>query len=208
MTPQQKQTELIRIADLTATVQTIPGTFKGPPLFGIGSPDAKLVMVSSAPYPEELVTTEAFSGEVGVVLKEALVACGLTKKDVYITYAVKMVPVYGGGIRRSPTAAEVSDFRGILKRELRLVAPRVVLCLGSVATRAVLNLPPSREPMMRAYTVPDLPGMTVMCTKHPEYVLKRGGVGRYEYRQFVEDIGWAKKVSEAPEQGHLPGGPR
>jgi DNA polymerase len=112
---------------------------------GAGNPDADVIFVGEAPGLNEDRLRTPFIGRAGQILNGWLEAIGLDRKDVFITNTVKCHPMKNPktpdarGNDRPPTPAEIALCRPILEEEVRIISPRVIVTLGSPATRTILN---------------------------------------------------------------------
>jgi uracil-DNA glycosylase family protein len=107
-----------------------------------GSARARIMLVGEQPGDHEDQEGEPFVGPAGRVLADARRAAGLDDRDVYTTNAVKHFRFEIRGKRRiheKPTIAHIVACRPWLSRELDIVNPEVVVCLGATAARAVLG---------------------------------------------------------------------
>jgi DNA polymerase len=104
-------------------------------VFAAGNPQADWMIIGDAPGDEENAQGEPFVGAAGKLLDEMLQAIGLKREQVYIANMLKCQPPGN----RAPHADEVAQCRGFLQRQLELVQPKVIFCLGEPATRSMLN---------------------------------------------------------------------
>jgi uracil-DNA glycosylase family protein len=143
-------------------------------VFGAGPAHAPLVLVGEQPGDQEDRQGKPFVGPAGRVLEEALAAAGVDPARVYVTNAVKHFKWIPRGKRRlhaKPRLSEILACRPWLKVELSRIRPRVVVCLGATAARAVLGRPivlsQYRGQALRAELAP-----TVFVTAHPSAILR------------------------------------
>lgn len=106
---------------------------------GRGSLNPRYVLVGEAPGEAEAATRRPFMGPAGRVLTDVLAHVGLTRRDVFITNAVKIRPTIGvNSIRnRTPRLAEQVASRPYLMDELDVFDGVPVICLGNVAMRVI-----------------------------------------------------------------------
>jgi DNA polymerase len=112
------------------------------PVWGEGAPHAELVMVGEQPGNEEDLAGRPFVGPAGAVLNEAMLDAGIERAESYVTNAVKAFKFEERGKRRihqTPRASEIGACRPWLMAELRVVQPKLIVCLGSSAAHAVLG---------------------------------------------------------------------
>ncbi|WP_405241470.1 uracil-DNA glycosylase [Lentisalinibacter salinarum] len=137
-------------------------------VFGVGNPDADLMIIGEAPGAEEDRRGEPFVGRAGKLLDEMLRSLGFGRDDVFIANILKCRPPGN----RDPRPEESAECRPYLRRQIALVRPRVILAVGRIAAQDLLE---SDEPIgrlrTRAHRFPeaDLP---VVVTYHPAYLLR------------------------------------
>lgn len=135
-------------------------------VFGVGNPEARLCFVGEAPGADEDRQGEPFVGRAGQLLNRIIQACGMQRDDVYICNILKCRPPGN----RNPEPEESRNCRGFLERQLEIVQPDFICCLGGVAAKELLgvNLPMHR---LRG-RLHDYRGIPVVCTYHPAYLLR------------------------------------
>jgi uracil-DNA glycosylase family 4 len=166
--------------DLQARILAMPCAPGLGPVGGSGDPHAALVLVGEAPGEVEVREGRPFVGPAGRLLDRALETAGLSRDAVWATNVVKCRPVQGEGRamrNRAPTAAEIRLWRPLLEEELQLIGPRVILCLGAVAAKALIdpNLSIQRQ---RGQWLPGPFGAAAMATFHPAYLFRLEGEAR------------------------------
>jgi DNA polymerase len=135
-------------------------------VFGVGNPKARLCILGEAPGADEDRVGEPFVGRAGQLLNKILEACRLKREDVYILNVIKCRPPGN----RNPLPEEAANCRPYLNRQLELIAPEFICCLGSVATQ---NLLATTAPMSRMRgKIHNYKGIKVVCTYHPAYLLR------------------------------------
>jgi DNA polymerase len=141
-------------------------------VFGVGNPQARLVFVGEAPGADEDRLGEPFVGRAGQLLTRIIEACTLKREDVYILNVLKCRPPDN----RTPLPGEVEHCRGFLARQLEVIRPEFICCLGAVATRTLLNLnAPMSKLRGKFYQYGD---SAVLCTYHPSYLLRNPAAKR------------------------------
>jgi DNA polymerase len=135
-------------------------------VFGVGNPHARLCFFGEAPGADEDRLGEPFVGRAGQLLDKIIEACTLQRSDVYILNTVKCRPPGN----RNPDPAEVANCRPFFERQLEIIRPEFICCLGLVAATALLD---TRLP------VGQLRGKLhawrwaqVLVTYHPAYLLR------------------------------------
>jgi DNA polymerase len=161
-------------------------------VFGEGARAAPLVLVGEQPGDREDREGHPFIGPAGRLLERALAHAGISRDSVYITNAVKHFKWVARGKRRlhqRPREGEIDACTPWLVAELTVVRPRVVVCLGSTAARAVLG----RNVRIKDYRGRFAQGRIAECvfvTIHPSAILRlidREG-RQAEYDRFVRDL--------------------
>jgi DNA polymerase len=148
-----------RCSELAATrTQTV---------FGVGNPGARLVFVGEAPGADEDAQGEPFVGRAGQLLTDIITkGMKLRREDVYILNVLKCRPPGN----RTPAPNEVINCRGFLDRQLEILQPEFLCCLGAVAAKAILNTELSIGRLRGKFH--DYRGIPVLCTYHPAYLLR------------------------------------
>lgn len=135
-------------------------------VFGVGNPNARLVLVGEAPGREEDEKGEPFVGEAGRLLDRILFAMGLQRDEVYICNVLKCRPPNN----RDPEADEVTTCEPFLIRQLAAIQPEMIVALGRFAIQTLLQ---SKAPISRVRgTWQQYQGIPLMPTYHPAYLLR------------------------------------
>lgn len=153
-----------RCAELVATrTQTV---------FGTGNPMARLVFLGEAPGADEDRQGEPFVGRAGQLLNDILAACTLKREDVYILNILKCRPPGN----RAPQPQEVSNCRDYLLRQLEIIRPEFICCLGAVAAQNLLDTTtPIGQLRGRIHQFGQI---KVVATYHPAYLLRNQSAKR------------------------------
>jgi uracil-DNA glycosylase family protein len=151
------------------------------------------MLVGEQPGDREDRAGEPFVGPAGGVLEKALAEAGIDRDDVYVTNAVKHFKWKAGrGKRRlhqRPNAEEISACRPWLDGELTVVRPRVLVCLGATAAKALLGssvrVGRDRGRLVKSDLAP-----RVTVTAHPASVLRipEEGERRHARAELVADL--------------------
>jgi DNA polymerase len=163
-----RRVQLDRLAAEVARCDRCPGLFstRTQTVFGAGPVGAEVCFVGDAPWADDDREGQPFRGDAGALLDKILTAMGLARTEVYLTTAIKCRPPRN----RTPNADECGNCRGHLDRQLELVGPRALCCLGAAAAQTLLNTPANIQALRG--TVHDYRGTPVVCTYHPAYVLR------------------------------------
>lgn len=133
---------------------------------GHGNPHAALVIIGEAPGADEDRKGKPFVGRAGRLLTDILAAINIAREDVYITNILKSRPPRN----RNPEPAEMAAHLPILYRQLALIRPRILLCLGRIAGTGLLNMRASLGSMRGKFH--DFHGIPCMVTYHPAALLR------------------------------------
>ncbi len=136
-------------------------------VFGIGNPYARLVFCGEAPGADEDRQGEPFVGRAGQLLNDIIVkGMKMRRQDVYILNILRCRPPDN----RAPLPAEAAACREYLDKQLAIIQPEFICCLGAVAAQNLLG---TNAPIGRLRgKVHDYQGIKVVCTYHPAYVLR------------------------------------
>jgi uracil-DNA glycosylase family protein len=167
-------------------------------VFGEGSPKARLVLVGEVPGDQEDLQGKPFVGPAGAILDKALAEIRLSRDKVYVTNAVKHFKFERTPKRRihkTPSSGEIQACRPWLFKELEIVKPDVLVCLGASASKALLG-PSFRLLKQRGQFVESVWAPKVLATYHPSAVLRADDdAGREKiYGMLVADL---KKAAAA-----------
>jgi uracil-DNA glycosylase len=135
-------------------------------VFGDGHPNADLVFVGEGPGRDEDEQGLPFVGRAGKLLTQMIEAMGLQRKDVYICNVVKCRPPEN----RTPEKDEVETCSPFLLRQLDAIAPKVVVCLGTVAVQTLLETNRGITHFRGQWI--DFRGRKLLATYHPAYLLR------------------------------------
>ena len=135
-------------------------------VFGVGNPKARLCFLGEAPGADEDRQGEPFVGRAGQLLTKIIEACTLQRSDVYILNVLKCRPPGN----RTPLPHEVENCRGFLDRQLALIQPEYICCLGAVAAQTLLQTETTIGRLRG--TIHNYRGIGVLCTYHPAYLLR------------------------------------
>jgi DNA polymerase len=135
-------------------------------VFGDGNPNADLVFVGEGPGRDEDAQGLPFVGRAGKLLTQMIEAMGLQRKDVYICNVVKCRPPEN----RTPEKDEVETCSPFLLRQLDAIAPKVIVCLGSVAAQTLLQTNRGISHFRGEWL--DFRGRKLLATYHPAYLLR------------------------------------
>ena len=136
-------------------------------VFGVGSPDADLMFVGEAPGEDEDRQGEPFVGKAGQLLTKMIEAIGMKRSDVYICNILKSRPPGN----RPPLPDEIAACLPYLKRQIRIIKPKIICALGATAAKTLLNTDRSIG-QLRGKFFDYEGGITLLPTFHPSYLLR------------------------------------
>ncbi len=135
-------------------------------VFGVGSPHATLMLIGEAPGADEDAQGEPFVGKAGQLLNKILAAIHFNREDVYICNILKCRPPGN----RSPQPEEVEQCIPYLKKQIELIKPKLIVCLGLVAAHNLLETSESLSTLRGK--VLKYEGIPLMVTYHPAALLR------------------------------------
>ena len=135
-------------------------------VFGVGNPKAEIMFIGEAPGRDEDEQGEPFVGRAGQLLTKIIQAMGFERKDVYIGNICKCRPPEN----RPPEPDEVSACIPFLIRQVELVKPKMIVCLGSTAVQNLLQTEAKISGMRGK--IQNWRGVPVMPTYHPAFLLR------------------------------------
>ncbi len=166
--PSKKQSELAivcqEVANCTACAEL--ASTRQNTVFGVGNPNARLVFYGEAPGADEDKQGEPFVGRAGKLLNKIIEAMGLTRDEIYILNTIKCRPPGN----RNPTPEEQQNCAGFLQRQLEIIQPEYIVCLGAIASHSFLECKTPIGKMRGQFF--DKNGIKVLCTFHPAYLLR------------------------------------
>lgn len=155
------------------------GTGRTRLVFGEGNPEARIMFIGEGPGRDEDLQGRPFVGEAGQILTNLINKMGetggFTRSDVYIANIVKCRPP----MNRDPEPDEIRCCLPFLNRQIAIVAPEVIMCLGKISAYSLLN---PKETLGR-FSIGRIRGkfhpfvcegreIPVMPTFHPAYFLR------------------------------------
>jgi uracil-DNA glycosylase family 4 len=135
-------------------------------VFGVGNPNADVMVVGEGPGADEDAQGEPFVGRAGKLLNEILKAINFQREEVYIANVVKSRPPGN----RTPTSEEMEACLPYLKKQIELIKPKLILCLGLTAAQGLLK---KRDSLTKLRgQIFDYLNAKVMVTYHPAALLR------------------------------------
>lgn len=143
-------------------------------VFGSGNERPDIVLIGEQPSVEDDATGLIMSGAAGELLDKILASIHLTREQVYLCHLVKCLPPG----HREPRVDELKTCQPYLEKQLALLRPKFILCLGRLAAALILDKK-SGLTQLRG-TVHQAFGAQVVATYNPAALLR--------YPQFKRDV--------------------
>lgn len=105
------------------------------PVIGQGNHQADIVLVGEAPGFNENKSGRPFCGQAGKVLDELLESANIKREDIYITNILKCRPPGN----RNPLSGEIDACVPYLIRQLKIIEPKIIGCLGNFASKFIME---------------------------------------------------------------------
>ncbi|SFL12234.1 uracil-DNA glycosylase [Halanaerobium salsuginis] len=166
-------------------------------VMGEGNVNNRLMLIGEGPGANEDRLGRPFVGKAGQLLDKILEAVKLKREDLYITNVVKCRPPNN----RAPHQNEFEACVSILMAEIRLIQPKVIVTLGSTATKFLIDPPESitkaRGNWYQRGEIFFLP------TFHPAYLLRNNNMKKYSWYDFQLIKKAAVRIKELSNNGEL-----
>lgn len=138
-------------------------------VFGVGNPAAQVMFVGEGPGEQEDLRGEPFVGPAGQLLDQYLAVIDLDRTQCYIANIVKCRPPGN----RDPLPEEQDACLGYLREQVRLIRPKILVCLGRIAAQKLMD-PAFRVTRQHGQFV-NKKGTLMMGTFHPAALLRNPG---------------------------------
>jgi DNA polymerase len=147
-------------------------------VFGVGNPQARLCFLGESPGQDEDAKGEPFVGAAGQLLDKIIMACSLRREDVFILNTLKCRPPWN----RTPSDSEVEQCWHFTHRQLEIIQPEFICCLGSVAAKSLLRTGRSIALLRGGFH--RYRGSQVVVTYHPAYLLRMPSAKRHVWEDM------------------------
>ncbi|TWU20253.1 Uracil DNA glycosylase superfamily protein [Novipirellula galeiformis] len=164
----QRESELVALASEVAACQKCSqlARCRTHTVFGEGNANARVVFFGEAPGADEDREARPFVGKAGELLTKMIQACKFSRDDVYILNTVKCRPPGN----RNPDPEEIANCRPYFEKQIELIRPEYIVCLGAVSGQALLDSKLSVG-RLRGRFHPYFDSKVVV-TYHPAYLLR------------------------------------
>ncbi|MBT3299252.1 MAG: uracil-DNA glycosylase [Candidatus Marinimicrobia bacterium] len=148
-------------------------------VFGVGDPNANLLLIGEAPGAKEDEVGEPFVGRAGKMLDKMLSAIDRSReKDVYICNVLKCRPPDN----RDPLPSEVEQCESYLHMQIQLIQPKLIVALGRVAGKTLLGLDTALKDMRNI--THEYAGTPLRVTYHPAALLRNSNFKPAAWEDF------------------------
>ena len=162
-------------------------------VFGVGREDAEVLFIGEAPGANEDIQGEPFVGRGGKLLDDMLAMIGLDRTRIYITNSVKCRPPEN----RDPLGVEQDACIGYLRRQVALLRPKIIVCLGRIAAMRIIK--PDFKITREHGQWFEKNGFQMMAVYHPAALLRDP---RRRPESFEDFKGLQQKINELCEHTH------
>lgn len=188
--------EITSLEELKKIIRGVPISLKDSAnnmVFGVGNPKSDLLLLGEAPGSEEDKQGMPFVGQSGQLLDKILASIGLDREKVYITNILPWRPPGN----RSPTGSEITLFRPYVLKHIELVAPKLVVCLGGTATKALLETSKGIMQLRGIFTKISELNAEILPTFHPAFLLRSPSQKREVWADFLKIKHFLNKIENA-----------
>lgn len=166
-------------------------------VFGEGAKNSSVMFVGEQPGDKEDLAGKPFVGPSGQLLDRTMEEAGIDRAAAYVTNAVKHFKFELRGKRRihsKPSARQVAACRPWLEAELKVVRPKLIVCLGATAAQSIFGAA-FRITKERGKLIDDPKWGRVIATVHPSSVLRAPDEGSRlrAAAEFTQDLKVAAK---------------
>lgn len=155
-------------------------------VFGVGRSNAKILFLGEAPGADEDAQGEPFVGRAGQLLNKIIEASQLKREDIYICNILRCRPPGN----RTPLPQEAASCREYLDAQIHIVAPKFIMCWGTVAAQNLLGETRAIGKLRGQFF--DYRGIRVLCTYHPSYLLRNPAAKTLVWQDmklFMQEMG-------------------
>lgn len=135
-------------------------------VFGEGPEHARLLLIGEAPGEQEAESGRPFVGNAGRLLDKYLLEADIPRETAYVTNVIKVRPPGN----RTPRISEVKEAKPVLFRQIELIRPAIMVCLGSIAVQAIVDPKAKITELRGEWQEKD--GIRIMPTYHPSAVFR------------------------------------
>lgn len=145
---------------------------------GEGTLDAKIMFVGEGPGRDEDLSGRPFVGAAGQLLDKILNAVDIPRESIYITNIVKCRPKNN----RNPNDNEAEMCINFLRRQVAIIHPKMIVCLGAVASRYIIGKDVKLSRIRGEFI--ERKGYSIFPTYHPAALLHNPGLKQVAWEDF------------------------
>src|SRR5438132_13104193 len=161
-------------------------------VFGQGRRSARVFLIGEQPGNDEDLQGKPFVGPAGGILDQGLASAGIERSDAYVTNVVKhfkWVPKGKRRMHKTPSAREIAACLPWLEKEIELIKPEVLVCLGATASKTLLGRD-FKVSVQRGQLVSTHFANHAVATVHPSSILRQPTTEdrQRELKHFIADL--------------------
>jgi len=162
-------------------------------VFGEGNENADIMFVGEGPGYNEDIKARPFVGKAGQLLDKMIEAIKLKREEVYIANIVKCRPPEN----RNPFDDEADACIDYLRWQVKLIEPKIIVCLGAVAAKNLINSELSISRQRGQFVKKG--NIYFMPTYHPSYLLRNESAKKDAWEDFKKVAAKSSEINK--EQG-------
>ena len=165
-------------------------------VFGVGDPYTNIMFVGEGPGFQEDHKGEPFVGRAGALLDKIIAAMGFSRQTVYIANIVKCHPMKNPSNPelktndRPPTLEEMQICKSYLDKQIEIIAPKVIVTLGSSSTKALLQTEETISSLRGNFK--EYNGIKLMPTYHPAALLRNPNLKKDVWHDMKKVMAYLK----------------
>lgn len=135
-------------------------------VFGEGNQNSSVIFIGESPGSKENETGRPFVGKAGELLDELFKNCNIKREEVYILNTIKCHPENN----RNPYPTEIENCRPYLNLQLKIINPKIIVCLGLIAAKNLLKTDEPLNKLRNKWF--EYNQAKVLVTYHPSFILR------------------------------------
>ena len=159
-------------------------------VFGVGNPNADIMIIGEAPGADEDAKGEPFVGRAGQLLTKILQAINFEREEVFIANILKCRPPDN----RTPIPSEVEQCEPYLLKQIELIKPKFILAVGLTAANTLLKQKFKMADIRGK--IFDYHGVNMLITYHPAALLRNPEWKKYTW----EDVQLLRRLYDESQQ--------
>ena len=147
-------------------------------VFGMGNANTDLMFIGEAPGEQEDLTGVPFVGKSGQLFDKILEAVDITREEIFIGNVIKCRPPKN----RNPSEIEKQACLPYLRKQVSLIHPKIIVCLGRVAAQTIIK--PDLKITKEHGIWTERKGYNMIATYHPSFLLRDPSRKREAWEDF------------------------